>query len=84
MKIIRKISKVLLPKEINLTSIDGTGFDSWIRSRQYARKIGDPYMPYAKADLFIDVKTLAIIDFSLINKKRMMLKLLKRFLIEIQ
>ena len=69
MKIIRKLSKVLLPKEINLTSIDGTGFDSWIRSRQYARKIGEPYMPYAKADLFIDVKTLSIIDFSLINKK---------------
>ena len=69
MKIIRKISKVLLPKKIELTSIDGTGFDSWKRSRQYAHKIGDPYMPYAKADLFIDVKTLAIIDFSLINKK---------------
>lgn len=69
MKIIRKISKVLLPKEIKLTSIDGTGFDSWKRSRQYEHKIGYPYMPYAKADLFIDVKTLAIIDFSLINKK---------------
>ena len=69
MKIIRKLSKVLLPKKINLTLIDGTGFDSWIRIRQYARKIGDPYMPYAKVDLFIDVKTLAIIDFSLINKK---------------
>ena len=69
MKIIRKISKVLLPNEIKLTSIDGTGFDSWKRSRQYEHKIGDPYMPYAKVDLFIDVKTLAIIDFSLINKK---------------
>lgn len=69
MKIIRKISKVLLPKKIELTSIDGTGFDSWKRSRQYAHKIGDPYMPYAKVDLFIDVKTLSIIDFSLINKK---------------
>jgi len=69
MKIIRKISKVLLPKKIKLTSIDGTGVDSWKRSRQYEHKIGDPYMPYAKADLFIDVKTLAIIDFSLINKK---------------
>jgi len=29
MKTIRKICKVLLPKEIKLTSIDGTGFDSW-------------------------------------------------------
>lgn len=26
-------------------------------------------MPYAKVDLFIDVKTLSVIDFSLINKK---------------
>jgi hypothetical protein len=69
MKTIRKICKVLLPKEIKLTSIDGTGFDSWQRSRHYERKIGDPHMPYAKADLFIDVKTLAIIDFSLINKR---------------
>src|SRR3989338_8425130 len=68
MKIIRKIGKVLLPKEISLTSIDGTGFDSWKRSRHYekrAEKIGRlPYMPYAKADLFIDVKTQIILDFS--------------------
>ena len=69
MKIIRKMCKVLLPREIKLTSIDGTGIDSWKRSRQYEHRIGNPYMPYAKADLFIDVKTLSIIDFSLINKK---------------
>ena len=35
MKIIRKICKVLLPKEIKITAIDGTGFDSWQRSRHY-------------------------------------------------
>src|SRR3989344_5758438 len=39
MKIIRKICKVLLPKEIELTSIDGTGFDSWQRSRHYEKRI---------------------------------------------
>ena len=44
MKIIRKISKVLSPKKIELTSIDGTGFDSWQRSRHYEKRaleIGD-------------------------------------------
>jgi hypothetical protein len=71
MKIIRRISKVLLPKEIKLTSIDGTGFDSWQRSRHYekrAEEIGKlPSMPYAKADLFIDVKTQIILDFNFIT-----------------
>lgn len=71
MKIIRKIGKVLLPKEIKLTSIDGTGFDSWQRSRHYekrAEEIGKlPSMPYAKADLFIDVETQIILDFNFIT-----------------
>src|SRR3989338_10799242 len=70
MKIIRKICKVLLPKEIELTSIDGTGFDSWQRSRHYEKRANEigklPPMPYAKADLFIDVRTQSILDFSLI------------------
>ena len=74
MKIIRKICKVLLPKEIKLTSIDGTGFDSWQRSRHYEKRaleIGDlPHMPYAKADLFIDVKTQIILDFSLLTHRK--------------
>jgi len=66
MKIIRKICKVLLPTEIKLTAIDGTGFDSWQRSRHYEKRINEDHMPYAKADLFIDVKTRKILDFSLI------------------
>jgi len=73
MQTIRKICKVLLPKKIELTSIDGTGFDSWQRSRHYEKRaleIGDlPHMPYAKADLFIDVKTQIILDFSLITRR---------------
>ena len=71
MKIIRKISKVLLPKKIKLTSIDGTGFDSWQRSRHYEKRSEEikplPKMPYAKADLFIDVKTQIILDFNFIT-----------------
>ncbi|PIO07917.1 hypothetical protein COU59_02575, partial [Candidatus Pacearchaeota archaeon CG10_big_fil_rev_8_21_14_0_10_34_12] len=53
MKILRKISKVLLPKKIELTAIDGTGFDSWQRSRHYEKRINETHMPYAKADIFI-------------------------------
>ena len=66
MKMIRKICKVLLPKKINLTAIDGTGFDSWQRSRHYEKRINETQMPYAKADIFIDVKTRKILDFNLI------------------
>lgn len=70
MKIIRKINKVLLPNNIKLTSIDGTGFDSWQRSRHYekrAEEIGKlPPMAYAKAGLFIDVKTQIILDYDLV------------------
>ena len=72
MKLIRKICKVLLPKKVELTSIDGTGFDSWQRSRHYEKRVGEvsiPHMPYAKADLFIDVKTQIILDFSLVTHR---------------
>lgn len=73
MKIIRKIHQITLPDEILLTSIDGTGFDSWQRSRHYEKRaleLGDlPHMPYAKADLFIDVATQIIIDFSLVTHR---------------
>ena len=73
MKMIRKIHQITIPDEILLTSIDGTGFDSWQRSRHYEKRaleLGDlPHMPYAKADLFIDVKTQMIIDFSLVTHR---------------
>ena len=67
MKIIRKIHQITLPNEVLLTSIDGTGFDSWQRSRHYEKRVGEvhiPHMPYAKSDLFIDVKTQIILDFN--------------------
>ena len=73
MKMIRKIHQITIPDEILLTSIDGTGFDSWQRSRHYEKRaleLGDlPHMLYAKADLFIDVKTQMIIDFSLVTHR---------------
>ena len=72
MKTIRQLLKLLQPKETKLTAIDGTGFDSWQRSKHYEKRVGEahlPHMPYAKADLFIDVKTRKIIDFSLLTKR---------------
>ena len=82
MKIIRKINKVLLPKKITLTSIDGTGFDSWQRSRHYEKRvleIGDlPHMPYAKAGIFIDVKSQKIIDFEFIATNQHDVKLAEK------
>ena len=73
MKIIRKICKVLLPKEVRLAVVDGTGFDSWQRSRHYEKRVGEAHishMPYAKVDLFADVKTRKILDFSLVCKRQ--------------
>ena len=39
MQIIRKICKVLLPKIVELAVVDGTGFDSWQRSRHYEKRV---------------------------------------------
>lgn len=66
---IRKINSLLLAKNISLCAIDGTGFDSWQRSRHYEKKILDKNMPYAKVDLFIDADKQMIIDYNLIMKK---------------
>ena len=70
MKIIRKIHQITLPSEVLLTSIDGTGFDSWQRSRHYEKRAEEieplPKMPYAKAGIFIDVKTQIVLDFDFI------------------
>ena len=70
MKMVRRICKVLLPKKINLTAIDGTGFDAWQRSRHYEKRAEEieplPYMPYAKAGIFIDVKTQIILDWDFV------------------
>ena len=78
MKIIRKICKVLLPKKIKLTAIDGTGVDSWQRSRHYEKRIGASPIPYAKVDLFIDVKTRKVLDFNLICRRQHDVKVAER------
>lgn len=78
MKQIRMLNTVLLNNKTELAAIDGTGFDSWQRSRHYAKRIGEPNMPYAKADLFIDVKTKQILDFSLETHKIHDAKVAKR------
>lgn len=78
MKVIRKIGKVLLQNKINLTAIDGTGFDSWQRSRHYEKRINEYNMPYAKVDLFIDVKQRKIIDFNLTMKREHDAKIAKK------
>jgi len=82
MKIVHKISKVLLPENIELTSIDGTAFDSWQRSRHYEKRaleFGElPYMPPVKAGIFIDVKSQSIIDFEFVTNNKHDVKLAER------
>ena len=68
MKTIRQLFDFLRPKSPTITAIDGTGFDSFHRSRHYEKRVGFDKMPYAKADLFVDTATKKIIDFSLVNK----------------
>ncbi len=71
MKTIRQLFSFLKPKSPSITAIDGTGFDSFHRSRHYEKRAEEikplPKMPYAKADLFVDCSTKKIIDFSLVN-----------------
>ena len=82
MKIIRKICKVLLPDKVELTSIDGTGFDSWQRSRHYEKRAEEikrlSPMNYAKASIFIDVKTQIILDFDLVMSHKHDVKMAER------
>lgn len=73
MKMIRKFCKFLLPKKVELTSIDSTGFDAWQRSRHYEKRCDKikklPPMNYAKTSFFIDVKTQIILDFDLVMSR---------------
>ncbi len=68
MKTIRQLFRQLKPKKSGLTAIDGTGFDSFHRSRHYEKRAGFTKTPYAKVDLFVDIPTRKIIDFSLVTK----------------
>jgi hypothetical protein len=70
MQLIRKVNKILRPKKIKLTSIDGTGFDAWQRSRHYEKRAEEikplPKMSYAKAGIFIDVETQIVLDWDFV------------------
>lgn len=71
LKTLKELFSLIKPKNPKLTAIDGTGIDSWQRSRHYERRIGEPqkkHMPYAKVDIFIDVKNRMLIDFNLVTK----------------
>jgi len=70
MKLIRELNRLLIDKDVSLTAVDGTGIDSWQRSRHYAKRIGEPPMPYVKLDVFIDVKKRKIIDFTVNSNRR--------------
>jgi hypothetical protein len=70
MKLIRKLNKLMIEKNISLAAVDGTGIDSWQRSRHYEKIIGNPAMPYLKFDAFIDVKRRKIIDFTINSHRR--------------
>lgn len=67
MKTIRQLFNIIKPRKSMLTAIDGTGFDSFHRSRHYEKRVGFTQMPYSKVDLFVDVKSKEIIDFSLVT-----------------
>jgi hypothetical protein len=82
MKIVHKISKVLLPEKIELTSIDGTAFDPWQRSRHYEKRAEEmgklsPMTP-VKAGIFIDVKSQSIIDFEFVSNNQHDVKLAEK------
>ena len=67
MKTIKQLFNIIKPRKSKLTAIDGTGFDSFHRSRHYEKRVGFTQMPYSKVDLFVDVKSKEIIDFSLVT-----------------
>ena len=52
MELIRKLNKMFVSKNISLAAVDGTGIDSWQRSRHYSKRLGDIPMPYVKFDIF--------------------------------
>ena len=80
MKTINQLFSQLKPKSSTLTAIDGTGFDSFHRSRHYEKRVGLTNMPYAKVDLFVDCSTKEIIDFSLVNKHQHDIVAAKQFI----
>ena len=68
---VRELHQVLTEKQKpTMVSIDATGIDSWKRSRHYAWRIGETYLPYVKLDALVDVKTKVILDYNIRVKPR--------------
>lgn len=71
MPVIKALHKaVLVDEKPEIMAVDGTGIDSWQRSRHYEKKLMDSNMPYAKLDALIDVKTMLVHDHVLRIKPR--------------
>lgn len=68
MRTIKQLFSLVKPRLPTMTAIDGTGFDSFHRSRHYEKRAGFSKTPYAKADLFVDLSSRKVVDFSLVNK----------------
>lgn len=68
---IRELNHLLLgDHQPRLVAIDATGIDSWQRNRHYERKIGSPYLPYAKLDAIVDIDRKLFLDFTFRLKPR--------------
>jgi len=82
MKSIRSFCEKLLPENVELTAFDGTGFDAWQRSRHYEKRAEEiqelPHMPYAKAGIFIDVKSQIILDWDFVMSHKHDVKLAEK------
>jgi hypothetical protein len=84
MTLLRKISKIFVPENIELVAIDSTGIDAWQRSRHYEKRCEEfkkkklPPMNYAKTSLFIDVETKIILDWDLVMSREHDVKIAER------
>lgn len=68
---IRKLHSALISRQKpEIIAIDSTGIDSWKLSRHYAWRIGKSYLPYAKLDALVDVKSSIILDYQFRLKPR--------------
>jgi hypothetical protein len=79
MKTIKQLFNIIKPQKSKITAIDGTGFDSFHRSRHYEKRVGFTNTPYSKVDLFVDVKSKEVIDFSLVTHHQHDIVVAKQF-----
>jgi hypothetical protein len=63
-------SQLLTKEKPSIMAIDGTGLDSYHRSRHYEWRIQAKKTPHVKLDIIIDVETMLVHDFSTKIKPR--------------